>query len=59
MIWELWINSKRGGSGDSFTWEFNCHLYYRRAQLLSLNIGGQPYWRDRLVENLINGEKVA
>ena len=46
-----------GGMG--FTWEFNCHLYYRRAQLLSLNIGGQPYWRDRLVENLINGEQVA
>ena len=46
-----------GGMG--FTWEFNCHLYYRRAQLLSLTIGGQPYWRDRLVDNLINGEQVA
>lgn len=46
-----------GGMG--FTWEFNCHLYYRRAQLLSLNLGGQPYWRDRLVEQLISGVKVA
>jgi alkylation response protein AidB-like acyl-CoA dehydrogenase len=46
-----------GGMG--FTWEFNCHLYYRRAQLLSLNIGGQPYWRNRLVEQLINGEVAA
>ena len=46
-----------GGMG--FTWEFDCHLYYRRAQLLSLNIGGQPYWRDRLVENLLESEKVA
>jgi acyl-CoA dehydrogenase len=46
-----------GGMG--FTWDFDCHLYYRRAQLLSLNIGGQPYWRDRLVESLLQSEKVA
>ena len=46
-----------GGMG--FTWEFDCHLYYRRAQLLSLNVGGQPYWRDRLVERLLESEKVA
>jgi alkylation response protein AidB-like acyl-CoA dehydrogenase len=40
-----------GGMG--FTWEFNCHLYYRRAQLLSLNLGGQPQWKDLLVERLV------
>ena len=26
-----------GGMG--FTWEFDCHLYYRRAKLLSVKIG--------------------
>ena len=36
-----------GGMG--FTWEFNCHLYYRRAKLLSVNLGSLPRWKDRLV----------
>lgn len=40
-----------GGMG--FTWEFNCHLYYRRAQLLSTLLGGQPYWKNLLVERLL------
>lgn len=46
-----------GGMG--FTWEFNCHLYYRRAQLLSLNLGGLPQWKDRLVDRLIQSDCVA
>ncbi len=41
-----------GGMG--FTWEFDCHLYYRRAQALSLTLGGSPYWKERLVEQLLN-----
>ncbi|MEJ0047933.1 MAG: acyl-CoA dehydrogenase family protein [Rhodospirillales bacterium] len=36
-----------GGMG--FTWEYDCHLYYRRAKHLSLAIGGAPFWKDRLV----------
>jgi alkylation response protein AidB-like acyl-CoA dehydrogenase len=36
-----------GGMG--FTWEYDCHLYYRRAKHLSLAIGAAPYWKDRLV----------
>ena len=40
-----------GGMG--FTWEFDCHLFYRRAQLLSLNLGGQPYWKEQLVQRLL------
>ena len=36
-----------GGMG--FTWEYDCHLYYRRAKHLSLTIGAAPYWKDRLV----------
>jgi alkylation response protein AidB-like acyl-CoA dehydrogenase len=36
-----------GGMG--FTWQFDCHLYYRRAKHLSLVIGAAPYWKDRLV----------
>ena len=36
-----------GGMG--FTWEFDCHLYYRRAKELALGIGSAPYWKDRLI----------
>lgn len=40
-----------GGMG--FTWEFDCHLYYRRAQYLSLVIGSLPTWQEKLVNALI------
>jgi len=39
-----------GGMG--FTWEFNCHLYYRRARQLALVIGSQRRWKDRLIHAL-------
>ncbi|MFK8047655.1 MAG: acyl-CoA dehydrogenase family protein [Halioglobus sp.] len=40
-----------GGMG--FTWEFDCHLYYRRAQLLSSIIGAQPQWKDAIATRLM------
>jgi alkylation response protein AidB-like acyl-CoA dehydrogenase len=40
-----------GGMG--FTWEFDCHLYYRRAQLLSGVIGTQPHWQDKVATRLL------
>jgi alkylation response protein AidB-like acyl-CoA dehydrogenase len=39
-----------GGMG--FTWEFDCHMYYRRAKLLTLNLGSQRRWKDLLVTRL-------
>jgi alkylation response protein AidB-like acyl-CoA dehydrogenase len=36
-----------GGMG--FTWEFDCQFYYRRAKLLSVNIGSEAHWQDKLV----------
>lgn len=36
-----------GGMG--FTWEFDCHLYYRRSNALALILGGQSVWEDRLI----------
>ncbi|MCH2099143.1 MAG: acyl-CoA dehydrogenase [Pseudomonadales bacterium] len=39
-----------GGMG--FTWEFDCHLYYRRSKLLSVNLGALPRWKDKLVSRL-------
>jgi acyl-CoA dehydrogenase len=39
-----------GGSG--FTWAVDCHLYYRRSNLLALALGGLAPWEDRLVDTL-------
>jgi acyl-CoA dehydrogenase len=39
-----------GGMG--YTWEFDCHLYYRRAKLLALALGSTRLWKDRLITQL-------
>ncbi|HUG37655.1 MAG TPA: acyl-CoA dehydrogenase family protein [Candidatus Limnocylindrales bacterium] len=39
-----------GGMG--FTWEFDCHLYYRRAKLLALSLGSTRRWKDLLMTRL-------
>jgi alkylation response protein AidB-like acyl-CoA dehydrogenase len=36
--------------GVGFTWDVDCHLYYRRSKHLALAIGAAPYWKNRLVE---------
>ncbi len=41
-----------GGMG--FTWEFDCHLYYRRAQLLSAQVGTAPHWKDLVAQRLLH-----
>jgi alkylation response protein AidB-like acyl-CoA dehydrogenase len=39
-----------GGAG--FTWAMDCHLHFRRANLLALNLGSLSSWEDALVERL-------
>lgn len=51
----FWFASKEniqthGGMG--FTWEVDCHLYYRRAKLLALQIGAPKLWKEKLVRAL-------
>lgn len=36
-----------GGMG--FTWEFDCHFFYRRSKLLALNVGSERVWQDNLI----------
>lgn len=36
--------------GIGYTFEANCHFYYRRERLLALNLGGVPRWSKRLIE---------
>lgn len=51
----FWFASKEniqtyGGIG--FTWEVDCHLYYRRSRQLSLVAGAPRVWKERLVSHL-------
>ena len=39
-----------GGMG--FTWEFDCHLYYRRSKHLALALGSARRWKDQLIDRL-------
>jgi alkylation response protein AidB-like acyl-CoA dehydrogenase len=50
-----WLAAKEniqthGGMG--FTWEFDCHLHYRRAKLLGLTLGSARRWKDLLIARL-------
>ncbi|MFI5314511.1 MAG: acyl-CoA dehydrogenase family protein [Myxococcota bacterium] len=38
--------------GVGFTWEYDCHLFYRRAKQQGLVIGTASYWREKLVQRL-------
>ncbi|MEM0984879.1 MAG: acyl-CoA dehydrogenase family protein [Pseudomonadota bacterium] len=51
----FWFASKEniqthGGMG--FTWEVDCHLYYRRAKLLAVQAGSPKLWKEKLVRAL-------
>jgi acyl-CoA dehydrogenase len=36
--------------GIGYTWEADCHFYYRRSRLLASSLGTVAEWSDRLVE---------
>jgi alkylation response protein AidB-like acyl-CoA dehydrogenase len=39
-----------GGMG--FTWEFDCHMYYRRANATAVTLGSLSYWEDQLIDRM-------
>ena len=45
-----------GGMG--FTWEFDCHLYYRRCRQLAANIGSQAIWKNKLINSLEKANQI-
>jgi acyl-CoA dehydrogenase len=50
-----WVATKEniqthGGMG--YTWQLDCHLYYRRAKLLGLTLGSGREWKHRLIAQL-------
>jgi alkylation response protein AidB-like acyl-CoA dehydrogenase len=51
----MWFAAKEnvqthGGMG--FTWEVDCHLYYRRSRQLGLVAGAPKVWKERLISHL-------
>ncbi len=38
--------------GVGYTWEYDCHLFYRRAKLLSATLGSPSSWKRKLVDRL-------
>ena len=38
--------------GVGYTWEYDCHLFYRRAMLLSVALGSTASWKERLIQRL-------
>lgn len=41
--------------GVGYTWEYDCHLFYRRAKLLGLVLGNANQWREYLIQRLDAG----
>jgi alkylation response protein AidB-like acyl-CoA dehydrogenase len=39
--------------GVAFTWEYDCHLFYRRAKLLAVTLGSADRWRETLIDRLL------
>ena len=38
--------------GNGFTWEYDCHLFYKRSKVLSVLLGSAATWKEKLVANL-------
>jgi alkylation response protein AidB-like acyl-CoA dehydrogenase len=38
--------------GVGFTWEYDCHLFYRRAQYTGFALGSAAEWREKLIRRL-------
>ena len=39
--------------GVGYTWEYDCHMFYRRAKHLGLVLGTADHWRESLIQHLI------
>jgi len=42
--------------GVGYTWEYDCHLFYRRAKVLAALLGSPAAWKDKLVDRIESGE---
>jgi alkylation response protein AidB-like acyl-CoA dehydrogenase len=42
--------------GVGYTWEYDCHLFYRRAKMLSSSLGTPKFWKNQLIDRLQAGK---
>ena len=45
--------------GVGFTWEYDPHLYFRRAQASSQRLGSLRWWREQVARQLLDTEETA
>jgi len=45
--------------GVGYTWEYDCHLFYRRARLTSAALGNPASWREKLITRLEASRRAA
>jgi alkylation response protein AidB-like acyl-CoA dehydrogenase len=51
----FWFASKENvqtHGGIGYTWEMDCHLFYKRSRQLALTAGAPRVWKERLVSQL-------
>jgi alkylation response protein AidB-like acyl-CoA dehydrogenase len=51
-FWFAAKESLQTHGGMGYTWDVDCHLFYRRSQQLGLVAGGAKAWKERLVSQL-------
>ncbi len=51
-FWQASKENIQTHGGMGFTWELDCHLFYRRANLLGLQIGSRRAWKEKLIARL-------
>ena len=39
--------------GVGFTWEYDCHMFYRRSKHNAVVLGSPSHWRERLIQRLV------
>ena len=52
-------NNIQTHGGMGFTWEFDCHLFYRRSNALALALGSLSTWESHLIERMSAGNAEA
>ncbi|MCC6917557.1 MAG: acyl-CoA/acyl-ACP dehydrogenase [Alphaproteobacteria bacterium] len=52
-------NNTQVHGGMGFTWAFDCHLFYKRANILAVNLGSLTQWEDKLIDRLRKSNKAA
>ncbi|MFZ4688007.1 MAG: acyl-CoA dehydrogenase family protein [Polymorphobacter sp.] len=45
--------------GIGYTFDANCHFFYRRERLLAVNLGGREAWANRLIAQLPGTQMVS